>query len=284
MPEHATLNNPAETAPPTSGPAGAAGANGDTPLDLQRSALRDLVALSTESATTESEIERAYQTATEQGQKDFEKTTWTIRQRYDGMREAVKNKHREALASVDAKFQRDTQVVEAETVPRVAKLDRDHESLEHNVTKNLNHALWLAESVCDVAGNQAREEYKKARERTQTHDEALAALDAQAFATLQRYSLPPTPAPADAPAVEKPEQSEAEFETRRAVADRQLEALRRLKVPQLFVGPRAYFLGALITVGAAAVVHWRAGMPMPPDWKSIGIAAGIALVVSIAAL
>ena len=76
MPEPAALDtaDASATAVPAPG-------NGQTPLDLQRSALRDLVALSTESATTESEIEREYHAATEQGQRDFEKTTWTIRQR-----------------------------------------------------------------------------------------------------------------------------------------------------------------------------------------------------------
>jgi hypothetical protein len=275
MPEHVALetaDRPASQAP--------AAADGQTPLDRQRSALRDLVALSTESATTESEIERSFQGATEQGQKDYEKTTWTLRQRYDNAREAVRRRHAEVLAAIDAKFNAGSTTIEAETVPRVAKIDRDHESLENNVTQKLNHATWLAESVFDVGQNQAREEYKKARERTTAHDEALAALDAQGVATVRRYALEQGANPADAPPVEKPEQSEAEFETRRAEAARQLEALRRLAVPKLFVGPRAFLLGAFITVAGAAVTHWRRGMPRPPDWKALGIAAGVALVVA----
>src|SRR6476646_10066489 len=149
MPEPAALATADRSATVTPGPA-----DGQTPLDLQRSALRDLVALSTESATTESEIEREYHGGTDQGQKDYEKTTWTIRQRYESARETVKRKHAEALAAIDAKFQAGSTTIEAETVPRVAKLDRDHESLENNVTQKLNHAIWLAESVFDVAQNQ----------------------------------------------------------------------------------------------------------------------------------
>jgi hypothetical protein len=260
--------------------------NGHTPLDLQRSALRDLVALATESATTESEIERAYHAGVEQGQKDYEKATWTIRQRYEGTKETVRVKHRDALGVIDAKFHQDSAAVEADTVPRVAKIDRDHESLEHNVTQKLNHATWLAESVFDVAQNQAREEYKKAKERIATHDEALVALEAQAFATVQQYALAPTPEPAPqtVPTVDDIEKGEAEFESRRAEAARQLEALRRLFVPKLFVGPRAFLLGALFVAAVAAVTHWRTGMPMPPNWKAIGIASGVALAVSIAGL
>src|SRR3954471_22232572 len=184
MPEPAALDTADASASPVPAPG-----NGPTPLDLHRSALRDPVALSTESATTESEIEREYQGATEQGQKDFEKTTWTIRQRYESARESARRKHGEVLGAIDAKFKAGSTTIEAETVPRVAKIDRDHESLENNVTQKLNHATWLAESVFDVAQNQAREEYKKWKERIGTHDEAMVALESQAFATIQRYAL-----------------------------------------------------------------------------------------------
>ena len=127
--------------PPTLEPTSAGAANGHTPLDLQRAALRDLVALSLESATNESEIERAYHAGAEQGEKDYEKTTWTIRQRYENLRESVKAKHRETVAEIDAKFEEDSAAVEADTAPRVGKIERDFESLEGNVTQKLNQAL-----------------------------------------------------------------------------------------------------------------------------------------------
>ena len=116
MPEPAALDTADASATPVPAPG-----NGQTPLDLQRSALRDLVALSTESATTESKIEREYHAATEQGQKDFEKTTWTIRQRYESARESARRKHAEVLAAVDAKFGAGATTIEAETVPRVQR-------------------------------------------------------------------------------------------------------------------------------------------------------------------
>ena len=274
---------PQQAPPDSATPATTGSANGHTPLDLQRSALRDLVALSVESATTESQIERAFHAAAEQGQKDYEKQVWTIRQRYEGMRESVKAKHREALVAIDERFHAASASVEADTVPRVAKIDRDHESLEHNVTQKLNHATWLAESVFDVAQNQAREEFKKAKERIGTHEEALVALEAQAFSTVTRYAFQPTPDPADAPPVPNIETAEAEFESRRAEAARQLEALRRLAAPKLFVGPRAFLLAALLTLAAAAIAFRQGGMAAP-NWKAIGIAAGAALAVSVTGL
>jgi hypothetical protein len=253
---------------------------GDTPspLDLQRSALRDLVALATESATTESQIERTLHTSVEQEAKDFDKATWTLRQRYESAKEQVRTKHREALAQVTARHQSAVTTAEAETVPRVQRIDADHETLEHALSEKLNQAIWLAESVFDVSQNQAREEYKKTRERITTHEEALGALEAQARATVVRYGFEPVPTPTTAETVPATEAAEQEFETRRAAAARHLESLRRLFAPKLFVGPRAWLLGGFLTLAATAYTHYRTGYTQP-DWKLVGIVGGSALVV-----
>src|SRR5581483_11582853 len=74
------------------------------------------------------------------------------------------------------------------------------------------------------------------------------------------------------------EAAEQEFETRRAEAARHLEALRRLFVPKIFVGPRAWLLGGFVTLCAAAYTHYKTGWDHP-DWKMVGIVAGATLVV-----
>src|SRR4051812_13770195 len=249
-----------------------------SPLDLQRSALRDLVALATESATTESEIERTFQTSAAQEAKDFDKATWTLRQRYESAKEQVRRKSAEALAKVNEAYKAGATAAEADTVPRVQKIDRDHESLEQALSEKLNQAIWLAESVFDVSQNQAREGYKKARERIATHEEALAALEAQARATVVWYGFVPAETPTDSAVVEASEAAEQEFETRRADAARRLEVLKRLFIPKIFVGPRAWLLGGFLTLAAAAYTHYRTGWDHP-DWKVVGIVGGATLVV-----
>jgi len=181
---------------PDAAPAPAAG---DSPLDLQRSALRDLVALATESATTESRIERDFHAATEQAAKELDKAVWTLRQRYESAKDQVRNKHRDAVAQVTASYGAGEKAVETETVPRVAKIDRDHESIEHALGEKLNHAIWLAESVHDVSQNQARAEYGKVKEKVTEQGEALAALEQQEWALLQQYRVAPGATPTDAP-------------------------------------------------------------------------------------
>ena len=276
---------PTTTLPHTEPGTGPSGEAAPSPLDLQRNALRDLVALATESAATESRIEREFQAATEQGRKDLERMVWTLRQRYEGAKDQVRNQHSEALSRIEEAYNAGASTAEAETVPRVAKADRDHESIEHALTEKLNHAVWLAESVFDVSQNQAREEYRNAKERVSGHGDALAALEVQERATVERYQFQPAPlvpdpgAPGDdVPPVEANERAEAEFEARRAAAARELEALRRLFVPKLFVGPRAWLLGGFLVLAAAAVAHYQTGYTIP-DWPIVGVAAGATLVV-----
>ena len=264
-------------------PAAESANDATSPLDLQRGALRDLVALATESATTESQIERTLQTSLGQEAKDFDKSTWTLRQRYESAKEQVRSKHREALAQVNARYESVATEAEAHTVPRVQRIDADHESLDHALSEKLNQAIWLAESVFDVSQNQAREEYKKTRERITTHEEALGALEAQARATVVRYGFDPVPTPQDAAAVPATEAAEQEFESHRAEAARHLEALRRLFVPKLFVGPRAWLLGGFLTLAATAYTHYHTGWDRP-DWKLVGIVGGATLVVVTAGL
>ena len=57
-----------------------------------------------------------------------------------------------------------------------------------------------------------------------------------------------------------------------------LEALKRLFVPKIFVGPRAWLLGGFVTLCAAAYTHYKTGWDHP-DWKMVGIVGGATLVV-----
>lgn len=252
-------------------------------LERQRGALRDLVGLATDSATTESEIEGAFCAATERGRKEVDRATWLLQQRYESAKEQARNQHRDTIAQIGATYAAGAQTAEAETVPKVARVDRDHESLEHALTEKLNQATWLAESVHDVSVNQARDEHRKVKERVAGQEEALALLEAQERATLSRYGCAPRALPADVTPVAATEAAEAEFETCRAAAARELEALRRLFVPKLFVGARPWLLAGLLVLSGAAYAHYQTGYTSP-DWRMVGIVAGITLAVVAAGL
>ena len=56
-----------------------------TQRDRQRAALRDLLALATESAAMEAEIEAKYKAAVDKGAKEFETTNWSVEQRSNGL-------------------------------------------------------------------------------------------------------------------------------------------------------------------------------------------------------
>src|SRR5882724_4479255 len=88
-----------ETLPPVDAPSAVA-APAPPPMtqrDVQRAALRDLVSLATECATTESEIEHTFHAAVEHANKDLETTLWSLQQRLLSAEDSVRYKYDERL-------------------------------------------------------------------------------------------------------------------------------------------------------------------------------------------
>src|SRR5689334_3450420 len=81
--------------------------------DVQRAALRELVSLLTESATTESEIETRHRAAQEELNKATERVRQDIEHRQASSREEADRKHEEWVAQVDAKFQEGIEALDA---------------------------------------------------------------------------------------------------------------------------------------------------------------------------
>src|SRR5512142_1146645 len=99
-----------------------AGAPPGSSRDIQRSALHDLVALATESAATEAQIERLFKASTEDAAKEAEKSRWTINARYRGYEDSLRHKHEERVANARSKYEADKAALEqslAETRERV---------------------------------------------------------------------------------------------------------------------------------------------------------------------
>src|SRR5579862_604316 len=74
-----------------------------TARDLQRAALRDLVALSSECAKTEAEIEQRHKTEIEDANAKLDKTLFVTEQRAEHLKEQVRQKHDDHLQVIDKK-------------------------------------------------------------------------------------------------------------------------------------------------------------------------------------
>ena len=75
-----------------------------THRDLQRSALRDLVSLSAECATTEEKIEQDNRLTLQNEQKRHQKAIADLGEQFNKSREAARAAHTEQIVQVERKF------------------------------------------------------------------------------------------------------------------------------------------------------------------------------------
>jgi S-DNA-T family DNA segregation ATPase FtsK/SpoIIIE len=249
--------------------------------DVQRDALRDLVALAQESAATEARIEQQYSSATESAAKELEKARWAITNRFAGVVETAKQKYQERRTELQTQYE--TRLAEAGQGHEQArrKIEREYEPLDRKTRQQLDHAIWLADSVLEVAQNQIREENKKIREALKTHAEALADTEVRGANLLQKYGQDTPPdEPAEAYAVPAGEDLEAEMAGQRDAAQLNLSRLRGLILPGLFVGSWPWLCLSFLCIVAGAVAQVMKGLDAP-HLKEVGIAVGATLVVAI---
>ena len=256
-------------------------AAGPSPRDVQRDALRDLVSLATESAATEARIEQQYQSTTEGAAKELEKARAEITERFAGLVESAKQKDQEYRADIEARYASNVEEARHADEQARRKIDREHNPIEQKTRQQLEHAIWLADSVLEVAQNQIREENKKIRELLKTHSEALADTELSGLKLLNTYGLqPPRGEWTEAIQVSAAEDLSTEMEQERERAQAQLHRLSSLAIPRLFVGSWPWVTLILLCVVAGAAGQFFKGMDaVHPD--AIGIAAVGMLIVAI---
>ena len=244
-----------------------------SPRDVQREALRDLVALASDCAAAEARIEQEYRSSTEQADKELEKAQWQTGEQYAGLLESARQEHERRLAEIEAQYESRLVAAREEHERRRRRIDAEHEPVEHKTRQQFDHAVWLADSVLEVAQNQRRQEAKQVGETVKTHGDALDEMEQQAAALLAKYGVT---APADeratvpeAPAAEE----QAEMSAARDAAQRQLGRLRGLVLPRLFVGSWPWICLLLLCVAAAVGGQWFSGTTTPNP-RTIAIAVG----------
>ena len=257
-----------------------ASAVGPSPRDVQRDALRDLVALAGDCAATEARIEQEYRSSTEQSDKELEKAQWQTSEHYAALLESARQEHEGRLAAVEAQYEARLVAALEEHERRRRRIDAEHEPVEHKTRQQFDQAVWLADSVLEVAQNQRRQEAAQVAETVKTHSEALDEMEQQAAALLAKYGVT---APADEPGTvsEAPATEEqAEMSATRDAAQRQLGRLRGLVLPRLFVGSWPWICLLLLCAVAAVAGQLFSGTTTP-NLRAIGIAVGGTLLAAV---
>jgi len=251
-----------------------------SPRDVQRDALRDLVALASDCAATEARIEQEHRSFTEQADKELEKGQWQTREKYAGLVESARQRHEQQLAEIEAQYESQLVAARDDHERKRRRIDGEHEPVEHKTRQQFEQAVWLADSVLEVAQNQMGQEAKQVREQVKAHTDALDEMEQQGAALLAKYHVTPPAAEAadvaEAPAADP----QAEMSAARDAGQRQLGRLRGLVLPRLFVGSWPWICLMLLCV-VAAVGAQLFRRTTTPDLRGIGIAVGTTLAAAV---
>ncbi|HYO11535.1 MAG TPA: FtsK/SpoIIIE domain-containing protein [Tepidisphaeraceae bacterium] len=281
--------------------AGSAGAAGE--VDPARAALRELVALSSQCAARENEIEQAHREALESAEKELARVRSNLEMRVKSVRDELQQKYAARVEQINQQFQQELAELKENSDGRRRHITAEFEKIQEDVNGRVQQAVWLAESMFEGAQNGLKEESKKAKEEHQKQLEALYELEQQADATVRTYRQEPPPADAfvspradaesrpdgsDAAAPATEAKPDAAYAAAKQDADVRLRQLANLGLPGLFKGVRPFLIGIVVCAVAGLISNWlAAGRPtdssgvksQPIDAKAIALGVGAALAV-----
>jgi S-DNA-T family DNA segregation ATPase FtsK/SpoIIIE len=166
--------------------------------DQQRDALRDLVALATECATTEAQIDRKLQSTLEDATKELEKSKWAIEQRFNSAQDVAKAELQTRANQAKAAYKAGMVKLEEEDEGSRRRIDSANDPVERKLKEKLQQAVWEADSVFDIAQNSVKHEVKKRKEISANDAAHLEELDRRAAAVATAFgSKLPAPATAE---------------------------------------------------------------------------------------
>ena len=229
------------------------GAGGDEPVthrDRQRAALRELLELASACATEESEIDRRRQTELESAKRQHDKGATVLQQRQQAEATQTAQRHEAAKGAVQAKREADAAALKNAERNSRQKIESTHEPIVRKVKEKLSQDLWLADSVFEVSQNQVKSELKKAKNANEKLIDALDEMEARAKALMVKYHQKVPAAPDVEPPV--PEDVDTAFKEGAERTEAQVAALRRLSLPNLFVGAWPYMAILMLCILAGA--------------------------------
>lgn len=291
-----TMHKAGSTNPePTTGEVG--GLAG-TAQDLQRVALHDLVALAGECAAKEAEIERRFRSAAEANDAEFRKISGEIDRRRDELIAEFHARHEEFLSRIEAQHEADLGKLDTSDKTARRRIETDHAATDRDVKKKLAQAAWLADTVLESTQNQIRADAKQAREEYSARRKALRELEEHAAAVMLGFGQE-WPAPAESAetseaaasaektpqanpeiACEMAEESIVSFDDRCALAHQYLDMLADLRLPRVTSGILPFLAVVAGFVATAGIVQLVSATRVP-QWKAMGIAAGLAAAAMI---
>lgn len=248
--------------------------------DIQRTALRDLVALARQCAARDHEIEKINASGTESARRAFDTTAAEIEKRYAKQREELEDRALGARRRVEDQFVSETNGLKANHEQTIQKIEFDHDSLEQNLKKQFNHSLWVADSIFDGAQHQIREDYKTVRDQHAAQLDLIDKIDHEAQSSIANFghAIPEVQVP-DTEASVFAGDPWADLMEQKLRAEQLLQGLKNLHIPGLFVGAWPY-LGVLFFCLLGALIGQATTWSLELNWTAIGVGVVGGLVVA----
>ena len=278
--------------PPTNGAAaGDAVADDGTPpkpltdRDIQRQALRDLVALSAESATVESDVEREYRTGKEDATKSSGDRAFGINQRHQQALADAEAAGKAKLAGIASRYKAERQKLAAADAAAKQKADAEKRAVDAKLKKRFEEKVWEADSVLDVSNNQANAAFGQATARVNATQEEMNGLEVAAGNKLVKYGVrvptdPVVIADDDPAQAGIAADADAAYAAHRAEAEQTTAKLNGLPLANLTIPARAFLIAVVVGVAAAAGAQAMTGQWAQYDAKHLAIVGGIGLAAA----
>ena len=256
-----------------------------TDRDLQRQALRELVALASHSARRATEIDQKHKAEHAAAEDKLDKSLFTTEQRAEHLKSQVRQKHAEHSEQIARDFKEEIAQHQENDLAMRRQIDQVFEQSDTELKQKLQQSTWLADSVLEATLNQLRDESNRHKREQAAHNELLDGLENRAGALMFSYGVNVATLPESPPLPAAPADADAEIKQQYEHAEELLTKLEALSAPRLLTGVTPYFVSLVIIFGAAAAAQLiNAGVPTWTElktfdlrWREIGINSGIAL-------
>ena len=214
---------------------------------LQRDALATLLRLADSCVEIERELETTYGDIQRRTAREYSQAESMLKQRYDKLRDTVKQRRAAELAVEKQKHAKRIEELRGEHNATVTSLKEKHRKVRKKLQREMRDAQWLAESVRDADTNRAEEALEETQKKLAEIEKTQAEQTDEAADLAARYGRR-MPQVEDAPTA-----PDLEASVDAVTAD--LDGLRRMSLPKLFVGATPFILGFFLLLIAAAVAQ-----------------------------
>jgi hypothetical protein len=253
--------------------------------DLQRRSLRDLIALATQCAAEDLQIEQQKTDAELKLREAIDKADWLRDERRKQQLDAIQEKHNLRKNEILERVSTDEQAITTQHKQAQRKTEHEFDSVASEAKQKQQQAIWLAESVQEASTNQARDDFKKTRAKVEAAREELDGLQTQALQALTDTGYSPVDFPVPpTDAIELGSDADAAYTQHREAFEKRLGAFKALSLPRLVVGAWPFLIVVGIVIGSIILTGQIFG-ETPPGWLTWGpVSKSLSSAISVGAI